>query len=147
MRALILTPSREGALLKSQVRKLVKIISLLIAIAWWPSFSHCMMEDAGWIASDQCCSEQAEDSHESEPAHDECTACFFESSAMLSIKSDAEVCAVQLELLDTDSQLFPDLSRTDASEDYILLEFSSGTCLHQLALPRICPIRGPSLLS
>jgi hypothetical protein len=133
--------------LTAQVRKLVKIIALLAAIVWLPAVSHCMMEDAGWIASGQCCTEPVDDSHDAEPAHDECSVCFFESSAMWSIKSDFIVSAVQLDLLNFELLPLPGLFLAapglGRSQDHA----DSAACLRQLLLPLICPIRGPSLLS
>jgi hypothetical protein len=133
--------------LKTQVRKLVKIIALLTAIVWWPTVSHCLMENAGWVASDRCCSESADGSQDSQPSHDECSGCFFESSGMLLAKSHTKVSAVQLEPLDFDFAPVPDLLRSPADLDCTLLDFGTCAGFHQLALPRICPIRGPSLLA
>jgi len=131
----------------TQVRKLVKIIALLVAIVWLPAVSHCVMEDAGWIVSDQCCTDPIEDSHDTETAHDECTACFFESSAILSIKPDSMVSSVQLELLDFELLPLPGLVLATPGLNGAQGHADPAVCSRQLALPRICPIRGPSLLS
>lgn len=107
-----------------------------------------MMEDAGWIAADQCCSEEAErDTHESDPNHDECVVCIFESSAMLSIKSDLVDPEFHVVALDSVSVWFSSVVPNRGLVGPPLSLFAAVTSFEQLGLQRVCPIRGPSLLS
>ena len=106
--------------------------------------SHCMMEDAGWIAADPCCLAENGDTHESEPVHDECVECVFESSAILSIKSDIFVPALDLDSSGDQINLTPaqpcSQNRTVGIHPFV----ETNRALQQLVLSRICPIRGPS---